>query len=156
MKVGIPEIVEARISKDLKADLETSLKGRGVPKTERQIISELMKVQLSGGDDDFHIKQLNETEQLVAATGFTEWAWRVTPKSSGTRKLYLHVTLIIQTSSGEKKKDHPAEIREIVVQVNPAYSIKSFISEHWKWIVTVLILPTIGWVLKKYFLLPAR
>jgi len=46
----------------------------------------------------------------------------------------------------KKKKDHPVLDKEIVVKVNPTYSIKKFIISYWKWIVTALILPLIGWV----------
>lgn len=149
MKVGNADRIEARISRDSNADLITSLKGRGVPRTEELKISELMKVRLSG--DHFQIASLNEDDQIVDPSNFTEWAWNVTPKKRGKQVLHLHVTLRIRLPFGEEKKDHPVLDREIVVSVNPVYSMKSFVATYWKWIVTALLLPLLGWFLKEYF-----
>ena len=148
MKVGVKDRIETRITGDIKANLQTSLKGRGIPKTEELKISALMKVQLSGSD--FNIIHLNEEEQVIEEIGFTEWAWDVTPQRSGKKVLHLHVTLRIRLPHGEERKDHPVLDREIVVKVNPAYSVKTFIVSYWKWIVTALILPLIGLVWKIY------
>ncbi len=148
MKLGVKERIETRISKDVNADLISSLRGRGIPQTEVLKISELMKVRLSG--DDFGITPLNEELQIIEATGFTEWAWDVTPTKSGQKVLYLHVTLRIRMPFGEETKDHPILERRIVVLVNPIYSMKCFVQEYWKWIVTALILPLLGWALKTY------
>ena len=148
MKLGIKDRIEARITKDLQENILASLKGRGIPQSEQLKISELMKVRLSG--DDFNIIALNEEEQIIARTGFTEWAWDVTPKKSGKKILHLHVTLRIRLPFGEERKDHPVLDREIVVEVNPAYSVKIFLVSYWKWIVTALILPFIGLSWKLY------
>jgi hypothetical protein len=148
MKLGVRERVETRISRDLNANLVSSLKGRGFPHIDNLIISEFMKVRLSG--DDFYITPLNEEEQIILATGFTEWAWDVIARKSGRRMLHLHITLRIKLPFGEERKDHPILDREIAVQVNPIYSVRSFIVTNWKWIVTVLILPLIGWIWKMH------
>lgn len=150
MKLGIKDRIEARITRDIHKDLLVSLKGRGVPQSEQLKISELMKVRLSG--NDFNIISLNEEEQIIEKTGFTEWAWDITPKDSGKKVLHLHVTLRIRLPFGEERKDHPVLDREIVVKVNPVYSVKVFLVSHWKWIVTALMLPLIGLVWKLYTL----
>ena len=148
MRLGVKDRIETRISRDINANLLTSLKGRGIPKSEDLKISELMKVRLSGSD--FHIVPLNEEEQVIEKIGLTEWAWDVTPKKSGKKVLHLHVTLRIRLPFGEERKDHPVLDREIVVKVNPAYSVKIFLISYWKWIVTALILPLIGLAWKIY------
>jgi hypothetical protein len=152
MKVAIKERVEARISGDLEADLISSLRGRGIPKIEELKIYELMAVRLTGYD--FDIVPLNQEEQIIDTKNFTEWAWDVTPQKSGKKSLHLHCTLRIRLHNDalEKNKDHPVLDREIVVQVNRAYSIKSFISKNWKWIATALLLPLIGWAIKTYII----
>ncbi|TAN66344.1 MAG: hypothetical protein EPN17_14110 [Methylobacter sp.] len=148
MKLGVKERIEARISKDINADLVTSLKGRGLPQIEELKIYELMKVRLTG--DDFEIDSLNEDEQIISASGFTEWSWDVIPLKSGKKTLHLHVTLRIRLPFGEEKKDSPVLDREITVQVNPTYSVKLFLMTYWTWLVTALILPLIGWLWKTY------
>lgn len=148
MKLGVKDRIEARITKNIQENLLESLKGRGIPKSEQLKISELVKVRLSG--NDFNIIKLNEEEQIIENTGFTEWAWDVTPKKSGKKTLHLHVTLRIRLPFGEERKDHPVLDREIVVKVNPTYSVKIFFVSYWKWVVTALILPLIGLAWKLY------
>jgi len=148
MKLGVKDRIEARITRDIKKNLLESLKGRGIPQSEQLKISELMKVRLSG--HDFNIIKLNEEEQIIDKTDFTEWAWDVIPKKSGKKTLHLHVTLRIRLPFGEERKDHPVFDKEIVVKVNPTYSVKIFIVSYWKWIVTALILPLIGLAWKLY------
>jgi hypothetical protein len=146
MKVGVKNRIETRITRDADINLLTSLKGHGIPKIEELRISELMKVRLSGSD--FNIIHHNEEEQVIEEAGFTEWAWDATPRRSGKKALHLHVTLRIRLPYGVEKKDHPVLDRDIVVKVNPAYTVKIFIVSYWKWIVTALILPLIGLVWK--------
>jgi len=148
MRVGKKQRIETRVSRDADADLTKSLKGRGLPQIEELKISELMTVRLSG--DDFDIVSLNEEKQIIEQIEYTEWAWDVTPQKSGKKTMHLHVTLSIILPFGEERKDHPVLDREITVQVNPVYSVKVFIIAYWKWIVTALILPLIGWVWKTY------
>ena len=148
MKLGVKDRIETRISRDINANLSASLKGRGIPESEELKISELMKVRLSGSD--FNIVSLNEEEQIIGKTGFTEWAWDVKPWKSGKKILHLHVTLRIRLPFGEERKDYPVLDREIVVKVNPAYSVKIFLISYWKWVITALLLPLIGLAWKLY------
>ena len=152
MKVGVKERVEARISGDEEADMISSLKGLGTPQMEEVDIYPMMAVRLSG--DDFEILSLNTEEQIIVEKGYTEWAWDVTPRKSGKKVLHLHSSLRIRLSYGEEKLDLPVLDREIVVQVNPSYSVKFFIRKYWMWIVTALILPLIGWIVKTYIIGP--
>lgn len=149
MKLGTTERIEARISQDSNTNLVASLKGRGVPKIEEIKVSELMKVRLSG--HNFQIISLNEENQIIGPSGFTEWAWNVTPEKSGKQALHLHVTLRIRLPFGEERKDHPVVDRELVVLVNPIYSMKSFVVRYWKWILTALLFPLVGWLWNAYF-----
>jgi len=149
MKVGVRERLEVRISRDSNTNLVTALKGQGIAQIENIKVSELMKVRVSGSD--FNIIQLNEEEQFVSSQEFTEWAWDITPKTSGKKVLYLHVTLRIKLPFGEEKKDHPVLDKKINVKINPVYSAGIFISIYWKWIATVLILPLVGLIWKTCF-----
>ena len=149
MKVGVRERIETRISKDLSINLISSLKGWGIPLKEDLKISEFMKVRLTG--DNFDIIALNEEQQIIGPTEFTEWAWNVTPNRSGRQVLHLHVTLRIRLPFGEEKKDHPVIDRKIVVQVNPIYSTRIFASQNWRWILVTLLIPPIAYLLRTYY-----
>ena len=150
MKVGIKERVEVRISKDFNVDLAAALKGKGVAQIEDVKVSELMKVRLSG--DDFNIASLNEEEQVIGKKGFTEWAWDIVPNKRGEKILHLHVTLRIRLPFGEEKKDCPVLDRDVLVKINPTYSIRLFYLTYWKWIITAVVVPLLGLVWKMFFI----
>ncbi|TKB26064.1 hypothetical protein FCL47_09945 [Desulfopila sp. IMCC35006] len=146
MKVGKPERVEVRITRERNTDFVSTMKGRGHPQVEELKVYEFMRVDLSG--DDFTIIPLNEPDQIIASTGFTEWAWTVTPSKRGKKVLHLHVSLRIKLPDTEKTKGHPVIDKAIVVKVNPAYSGKRFIKENWKWLMTALVIPLAGLIWK--------
>jgi len=146
MKQGKKERLTLRISRDTNFNILDALKGNGIPKVEEIKISEFMKVRLNG--ENFEITQLNEEQQIVGYNEYTEWAWDVLPKKFGKLVLHLKVTLRIRLPFGEEVKDHPIIDREVKVKVGIVYSLKIFIAKNWKWIITALIIPIIGWSVK--------
>lgn len=146
MKAGTRNRVVVRISQDKSFDLSKNLKGNSVPLIEGLKIGGLMQVYLFSYD--FSIKTLNLESQVIMPTGFTEWAWDVTPIKSGNLDLILRITVQLQFPYGVEKKDYPLMEKTIKVNSNPVYSAKIFLQENWKWVITALILPLIGWSVK--------
>ncbi|NVO10043.1 MAG: hypothetical protein HXX16_08800 [Bacteroidales bacterium] len=146
MKQGIKERVTLRISRDLNSDITVALKGNGIPYVEKIEIYELMKVCLTG--ENFYIYPLSEEEQIIGKKGYAEWAWDILPEKFGKLILHLKITLRIRLPYGEELKDHPIIEKEITVKINPIYCVKIFVTKNWKWIITALIVPIIGWSLK--------
>ena len=146
MKIGKKERIEVRISKDLEADITKKLKGTGTPEIGISKVGEFMKVRLSG--DHFKISALNEEEQIVADDTYTEWAWDVVPLKSKIQVLHFHVTIRIKLEGTEEKRDYPVIDKEVYVKVNPVYSTKVFAVNNWKWILTALIIPLVGWIVR--------
>ena len=148
MKQGALERVEVRILRDPGTALREALKGRGVPEGESSQVGALMKVRLTGSA--FSISALNEAEQVVPASGFSEWAWDVQPEKSGFRTLHLHVSVRIPLPHGEEKKDHPVIDRHIQVAISPMYVTGKVAVTYWKWITALLLVPFIGWIWRNY------
>lgn len=149
MKLGIHERVEVRISQDNQVDIISNLIGHGITQIEEMKVSESMKVKLIG--NSFKINRINEhEEQIVVPSGFTEWAWDVTPNKIGKQKLFLRITLGIRLPYGEVNKDLTTLERELLVNVNPIYSAKLFAINYWKWIITSLLIPLLGWLFNAY------
>jgi len=146
MTVGKEERVEVRISKDINTNLSIAMKGRGIAQTELIKVSSFMKVRLSG--NDFTITSLNEPEQVIEAKKYTEWAWDIFPNKSGDKILHLHVTLRIKLPDGEEKKDHPVLDKEVLVKIDPVYSVKLFCLTHWKLILTTITVPLVVFLFK--------
>jgi hypothetical protein len=151
MFVGKQERLEVRISQDLKQELTKGLAGTGVPQTELIKVSQSMKVTLSG-KPYFSIEPLNDEEQLIAAKEFTQWSWDVTPLEAGNRPLHLSVRAVIRVpGGGEKARDYPVEDRYIVVKITPMIWLQRFLQNYWQWIIGTLLLPALGWLIKKKF-----
>ena len=149
MKQGALERIEVRILRDPGTELRKALKGRGVPEGESSQVDAVMKVRLTGSA--FSISELNEAEQIVPASGFSEWAWDVQPEKSGFRTLHLHVSVRIPLPHGEEKKDHPVIDRHIEVAISPMYITRKAAVTHWKWITASLLVLFIGWIWRNYF-----
>ncbi len=149
MKQGALERIEVRILRDPGTELRKALKGRGVPEGESSQVDAVMKVRLTGSA--FSISELNEAEQIVPASGFSEWAWDVQPEKSGFRTLHLHVSVRIPLPHGEEKKDHPVIDRHVQVAISPMYITGKAAVTHWKWITASLLVLFIGWIWRNYF-----
>jgi hypothetical protein len=146
MKVGVRERVEVRITRSFTHDLTRALKGSGKPQIEQIKIGAYMAANLIG--QNFEITSLNNEEQVVVGSGFTQWAWDVVPLRSGVQPLLLRVTVRLKIPEvGEEKKDLPVFEREIKVAVNPVYSAAKFVENYWQWIITVILIPVAGWLI---------
>ena len=147
MNVGVKERIEVRITQNTTEDLTKGLKGRGVPQIEKIKVGTFMKVRLTG--DNFDIKPLSHEEQVVGHEEFTQWSWDVIPSKSGIQELSLIVTVrILIPGQDEQNIDCKVMDKRISVEVNPIYTIKSFIESYWQWIIGVCIIPIIPIILK--------
>lgn len=143
MEAGNKYRVVVRVSRNEKVDLTQNLKGKGIPEIENLKIAERLSVLLFG--NDFYIQDLNQASQWVEDDGFTEWAWDVTPVKAGELDLMLRVSIRVRLPYGEESKDHPIIERRIKVKSNAVYTAKIFLQKNWKWVITALILPVVGW-----------
>ncbi len=154
MTVGESEMIAVRISHNINEDLSRGLQGRGTPVTETIPVHTFMKVQLRGGDakeEDFKITKMNDEEQAVTESSFTQWTWTVLPIKSGEQTLHLTITYVAKIGSFTATKGHPSVIKSINVKVNPIYSLREFIGNYWQWVLTSLAIPVVVWI-KKIFL----
>ena len=149
MTVGITEIIDVRIAKQINDQFTKGLSGHGVPQIEQIKVGTFMKVHLSGDGFDIKLKS-NSEEQIISNEGFTPWEWDVTPQKGGSQTLVLTVTIRLKLPDGkEETKDYPVFRRPIVVAVNPAYTIKTFIMKYWQWLIASLLIPLIGLFFKR-------
>jgi hypothetical protein len=150
MTVGVEEAVEARITKTIAGDLSKGLKGRGLPRIEEIKVGTFMRASLEG--ENFRVTPTNgDKDQPVLNEGFTQWSWRVLPLKSGNQLLLLMVTVRLKIpNEQEEYKNYPVFEKGIKVKVNPVYTFTEFIKNEWKWIITVLILPLISWIAKRW------
>lgn len=152
MRVGNSEIIEARISKSLSADLGEGLKGRGEPIVEELSVGDVMKANVSG--DGFDIKRMSSAAQVVPDDDFAHWTWSVTPIKSGRRTLTLLVSVQIKVRGvSDTSRDMPVFERDVEVLINPVYTTRRFLAANWKWIAGTITIPPIIWAVNEAGLL---
>jgi hypothetical protein len=84
-----------------------------------------MKAELSS--NDFTITAITPAAQMLRAEGYRSWLWDLQPKESGDLSLWLTVSVLY----GGEMLDNKVFERKIRVQVNQAYSVKSFVGRNW-------------------------
>jgi hypothetical protein len=140
---------DAEAGAEARAVLGEGLTGEGEPQFSQVKVGTLMKAKLTG--DGFEITPLNEEEQVVGGEEFTQWAWDIVAVETGDQELNLTVTVkVVVDTLGERVRDLPVITQKVVVKVDLGYSIKTFVSEYWQWLVTVLLLPVLGWAWRLY------
>lgn len=140
MKVGIPDRVSVRIAKTLTRHLFEGLTHTQEIEVESIRISRFMTVILSG--DGFKINPLHmNAEQIIEEEEFTQWNWEVTPLKGGKRQLFVNATIRVKVDNEQGRKDLEALRKEIDITINPVYSVRSFASHHWQWILGSALIP---------------
>ncbi len=150
MTLDKKERIEIRLATDRvsEKDLAEGLVGEGEPRIETIKIGTFMKVQLCCGPPEeghaFDIVALNSSEQIVTDTRATQWSFDVTPRKRGLQRLTLTVTVRLNLPDGkEEKVDHPLIERPIRVNVTTTALLKSWLTEHWQWLASTLLIPLV-------------
>lgn len=131
----------------VEATLVARLPGEAEPTVEPLKVGTIMKARLEG--DSFQVSAHNTEEQIVSSDAFTEWVWDIKALKSGAQKLDLVVSVrVLVEGWGERQRDLPVMTKEIVVKVNPVYSLMTFVGKYWQWLATTLLIPLGGWAWK--------
>jgi hypothetical protein len=148
MQLRQQESAQVRISQDLQQDLVHGLSSQGVTERDQIKISTSMKVRLSG-EPNFDVKPLNDEEQLVTKSGYTEWLFTVLPLKKGKWPLHVVITAVVRTPGGaEKYKDYPVKDELVEVRVTTFGAVKYFVEDNWQWILTAILIPIAVWTWK--------
>jgi hypothetical protein len=129
MKVGITELVEARIAPRTVDHLKKNLHGSGMPQVRDIKVGNFMLARLQGRN--FRIVPMSEEQQFVSADTFTEWLWEVTPLASDKQKLTLSVAVRVLWEGSQELRFFPVFMQTVTVEVNYAYVVKKFIRDNW-------------------------
>ncbi len=108
-------------------------------------MSPRMSAELVG--EDFSIEDKGLKEQMVTLKEDTVWIWRVYSGMPGSRVLKVRLHTLMTINGKETPRTIEVAEAKVVIKVNPT----EWALRHWKWIVSALILPIIGWGLKRLF-----
>ncbi|KST70079.1 hypothetical protein [Mastigocoleus testarum] len=132
MKVDEAEIVEMRITDDLKRDLKSEL---GKDAEVAQIkVSDFLKAHLDG--NNFEVKPIDEKNRALLDGKSVKWRWSVTPTKSGQQTLILIVYARVKLSNeSEELVDLKTFERPITVAVNK----RDWFKENWDKVIGIPI-----------------
>lgn len=113
-------------------------------------VGEYMTVNLEGDTSLFDISKTSEHDDPIPFTGSGRWVFTVTPKRAGVYKLFLRVYVNLEGKQAHVDDIYPIYEAELEVESNPMRSFLAFIDEHWKWIITIIIIPFLAWAWKEW------
>ena len=158
MVVGKSYTIKLRISKE-KNKIQLVSGDRNIPindiNTDSKVVIESVRVEpimsanLIAEDGKFIITPSSTEIQNIEDKGYTEWGWRITPLKSGQNFLKLVVKVRIINENGDFYKDITVFDKNIDVKSNVVFSIKTWLSNYWQWLITTIIIPFIVWFYKK-------
>ncbi len=138
MKVGKEEKIEVIISRDTPDELTQylNLKGQFI-KLKDIKVSPRMKVNLNG-KNDFEIYPMSSSEQAIVGD-YAQWAWKIIPKSSGSKKLILFIEVVLEMKGFNDRKTNACnKENEIEVKTNLAYQLAKFVKSYWQGIIVTI------------------
>jgi hypothetical protein len=158
MIVGKSYTIKLRISKE-KNKIQLVSGDRNIPindvTVDSKVIIESIRVEpimsanLISEEGKFIITPASTETQNIEDKGYTEWAWRIVPLKGGQNFLKLVVKVRIANENGEFYKDITVFDKNIEVKSNVVFSIKTWISNYWQWLITTIIIPFVVWFYKK-------
>jgi hypothetical protein len=158
MTVGKSYTIKLRISKE-KNKIQLVSGDRNIPINDITIDSKviiesirvepIMSANLISEEGKFTITPSSTETQNIEDKGYTEWAWRIVPLKGGQNFLKLVVKVRIINENGEFFKDITVFDKNIEVKSNVVFSVKTWISNYWQWLITTIIIPFLVWFYKK-------
>ena len=109
-------------------------------------VSPIMSANLIVGKNSFRIDTLSTEYQNISKRGYTEWAWNIIPLKGGNNLLKLNVKIRIKEDGESYYKDIVVFDKKINIKSNIKFSIITWISEYWQWLLVTILIPLIKWL----------
>jgi hypothetical protein len=106
-----------------------------------------MEARLTGVG--FRIEAVTPEVQAVTRRQNTEWRWEVEPTGTGTRRLHLTLSALIDVEGTESPRTVRTFSQTLEVRVTLLRRLSGFVGENWQWLWTALLIPVGGWMLRK-------
>lgn len=156
MVVGQKYNIKVRVTKDREGKDVLVVGDRNIPINDPGVdskitiedirVEKVMTAELLCDTSAFSVHPLSSKVQNIDDKGYTEWAWLVTPLKSG--KGYLKLIIKVRIDD-DVQKDIVVFDKNIDVDPDRIYSIKSWFSSYWQWLMSTIIIPFIIWLYKR-------
>jgi tetratricopeptide (TPR) repeat protein len=155
MKLGHPQIIEAKLSTTMSAvQLIAELTEAGKKESANLQVADRMSATLSGGNA-FDISPFGPQTQWISQQETTTWTWQAVPKTTGTQFLILSFDAIISIDGKEGTRNVNTLKKQIEVEVGTPETLGEWFdlirtwSENISWLWATVLVPisllVIGW-----------
>jgi hypothetical protein len=121
--------------------LERALGGGG-PGEAPVAAARQLEAQLSGAN--FRITALTPKEMTLASAGHTSWQWQLQPTLAGTQALQLTLSAEFLVDGAPAHRAVRTIHTVIVVKVASVPRTSELLSDYWRWLLALLLVPVAG------------
>ena len=147
--MGEAAVIELMVSlHETEEKLRQAIRAAGPVETARVKVSPLLEASLAG--PGFNIELVTPQQQLLSSTQRTQWRWNIEPTKSEFLELTLTLSAHLTVDGQQSTRAIQTFERTIAVDVPISYRVSHFVSANQQWLITVLILPIIGWFYRRY------
>lgn len=118
--------------------------------------SQLVRVSIRASADEFKVKDLSSSDQIVSMVETSAWDFDLKPLRTGKRTIRILKTLL-DANSRVSVRDFEPDDYTLVVQFNVLYWLEEFVRKEWKYLISGagLALVALGWKAKIFEYLSA-
>jgi flagellar basal body-associated protein FliL len=98
----------------------------------------------------FEIKELTPKIQAISFEEITDWKWEITPIKRGEQTLYLTISAILFVNGERTPRKIESYREKIYIKVTFMQLLSFFIKDKWNWLWSVILVPLIIWIWKKW------
>lgn len=110
-------------------------------------ISDEMEATLAGRG--FEIEAITPERQVVISNDLTRWKWDVEPTKTGTLRLHLTLTAIVDVEGERRPRTLRTFERTFTIRVSWSERVVGFLGANWQWLWTAIFAPVLLWVVRK-------
>lgn len=151
IRLGDTAIIELILGLESTIDeLQQMIEAVGEKYGARIQVSNLMEASLSG--PHFAITVVTPEMQAVTRTDITKWKWEIEPKSAGSHNLHLTLSVLIYIEGESVPRMIRTFDKKIEVKVTWYKIVGLFITNNWKDLYTIILIPVGGggviWIIR--------
>lgn len=158
MQVGHSYLIKIRITRENNTTLlivgdrkiPIADENNSVVNIESISISPIMSATLYTTKGSFKVDTLSTEYQNISEKGYTEWGWNIVPLKGGNNLLKLNVKIRVKEDGETYFKDITVFDKKILIKSNIKFSIITWISTYWQYLLTVILIPIIKFAYEKF------
>jgi Divergent InlB B-repeat domain len=155
LALGESAVVQLRLSaqKSIR-ELKEEITALGEKEGANFKVSDRMEARLTGLG--FEIEAVTPETQGVSGQDVTEWKWEIEPTETGTQRLHLTLTALIEVDGEASPRTVRTFERMLVVDVALSTRVSEFVGDNWQWLWTAILIPVAGWLVRRRVVQPRK